>query len=86
MLSNRDGGALRAVHAGPGAAAFGDGDRAGGDHAGADGAAGVLLLALLLSGKHGPAVVPDRGGDTATEICRRRKTDIKEQHKKDYLI
>ena len=37
-------------------------DMCGGDHAGAGGAAGVLLPVLLLPVEHGPAVVPDRGG------------------------
>ncbi len=45
------------------AAAFGDGDRTGSDHAGLGGAAGVLLQALLLSEEHRSAAVPDCGRD-----------------------
>ena len=81
-MSNRDGGALRAVHAGPCTAAPGAGNCPGPDRAGAGGAAGVLLLALFLPGKHGPAVVPYRGsnagayqyGDRFGKMKRQKKT------------
>ena len=65
---------MRAVHGGPGAAAPGTGDRARGDHAGAGGAAGVLLLALLLPGEHCPEVVSDRSGDARETAGKHRSS------------